>query len=261
MEDELEDARDLQRLGEAFVDATRGDDDGVGDVDSELLEEKNEEITQLRDRVGDLEEHLENVQAERDDLATEVERLQGIEERVDQAERIEEQLDEARAVLGVEAPQPTAPPAENADDVAVAETTPHESTSADETTDVQEAILSEFRDDAVDRLVGKAESLSDRQRQLLKYIESRGKTLDSQKQWAKAALGLSSTPNTTHYDAMQGLIDEGFVRKNKDGSIAPNVRGLVEDELADYDVDDSTVDDCEQQVLARLAGRSAPQSG
>ncbi|QLD84693.1 hypothetical protein HWV23_02840 [Natronomonas halophila] len=52
---------------------------------------------------------------------------------------------------------------------------------------------------------------------------------------------------------MADLIDAGFVRKNNDGSVAPNVRGLVEDELADYNVDEATIEETYQEVLAQLA--------
>ena len=51
---------------------------------------------------------------------------------------------------------------------------------------------------------------------------------------------------------MSELIDQEFVRKNNDGSIAPNVRGRVEDELGNYDVDDATIEETHQQVLKKL---------
>ncbi|MGK7295277.1 MAG: hypothetical protein ACNS61_05500, partial [Candidatus Wenzhouxiangella sp. M2_3B_020] len=68
-----------------------------------------------------------------------------------------------------------------------------------------------------------------------------------------AALGLSGSPNSTHYEKMSELIDAGFVRKNKAGGIAPNVRGMVADELDGYGVDDATVVETYEQVLARVA--------
>lgn len=101
LEEELEDARDLQRLGEAFIDAA--EDRGSGsDVDRELLEEKNQTITDLRDERDALEQQLQDAKVERDDLRDEVERLEAIEDRVEQAERIEQQLERVRDVVGVD---------------------------------------------------------------------------------------------------------------------------------------------------------------
>ncbi|MFC7175222.1 hypothetical protein ACFQL0_21180 [Haloplanus litoreus] len=103
LEDELEDARDLQRLGEAFVDAAQGSDGGGVETEQhELLEEKNATIAELRERVTDLEAETDALREERDDLEAEVERLQGIEARVERAEEIETMLEEVRDVVGVE---------------------------------------------------------------------------------------------------------------------------------------------------------------
>lgn len=49
--------------------------------------------------------------------------------------------------------------------------------------------MAEFQEDDIDHVVSKVESLSDLQVRLLKYIESRGRTLPSQKQWAQATFG------------------------------------------------------------------------
>ena len=104
LEEELDDARDLQRLGEAFIDAAegRGEGGGSGEVDRELLEEKNDQIhtleSELEDVRGERDELVERV----DELEAEVEKLQSYADRVEQAEAIEEQLEEAREVLGVE---------------------------------------------------------------------------------------------------------------------------------------------------------------
>jgi DNA-binding transcriptional ArsR family regulator len=101
LEADLEDARDLQRLGEAFIDAAenRG---GGGEVDRELLEEKNETIADLRERVDALEAEAESLREERDELADEVDRLQGAAARVERAEKIERMLEEVRDVVGVD---------------------------------------------------------------------------------------------------------------------------------------------------------------
>jgi DNA helicase HerA-like ATPase len=97
LEDELEDARDLQRLGEAFVDAAQSSEGaGVDAEQTELLEEKNEEIAQLREKRDTLQERLEHMRDRADELQNEVERLRGIEERVEQAEQIEQEVEEVK---------------------------------------------------------------------------------------------------------------------------------------------------------------------
>jgi len=102
LEADLEDARDLQRLGEAFIDAAEDRGSSGGEVDRELLEEKNATIADLRERVDELEAEAEAVREERDDLQAEVERLQGAAARVERAEEIETMLEEVRDVVGVE---------------------------------------------------------------------------------------------------------------------------------------------------------------
>ena len=102
LEEELDDARDLQRLGEAFIDAAEDRGPSGSDVDTDLLAEKN-------DRIHTLESELEEVRGDRDaaeekvaSLEDDVERLRSYEARVDQAEAIEDQLERARDVLGVD---------------------------------------------------------------------------------------------------------------------------------------------------------------
>jgi len=118
---------------------------------------------------------------------------------------------------------------------------------------VEGSIMAEFQQEAVDRLVSRVEDLNERQCRLLKFIEAHGQTLSSQKDWAQRTFGLQSDPSGSHYEDMSEVIDQGFVRKNNDGSIAPNVRGKVEDELGNYDVDEATIDATYEQVMAELA--------
>lgn len=118
---------------------------------------------------------------------------------------------------------------------------------------VRSHLLAEFQEDAVDRILDNIGEMSPDQRRLLKYIESRGRTLDSQKRWAQAALGLDSKPNSTHYTAMGELLERNYARKNKDGSIAPNVRGKIEGYLSKYDAAEDVVQETYEAVLTRLA--------
>jgi len=103
LEADLEQAEDLQRLGEAIMNAAGGGDGSAVDAEQqELLEEKTETIAELREQIDALETTLADVRDDRDDLREEVQRLQGVEQRVAAAERIEQQLEEARDVLGVD---------------------------------------------------------------------------------------------------------------------------------------------------------------
>ena len=116
---DLDDARDLQRLGEAFIDAAETRGDAGGDVDRELLEEKNETIADLRDRVDDLEATAEDLRQERDALEAEAERLQSAEARVERAEEIETMLEKVRDVVGAGVEMsPTAAPGTESEEAA-----------------------------------------------------------------------------------------------------------------------------------------------
>jgi prefoldin subunit 5 len=101
LEEELEDARDLQHLGEAFLDAVQDEDSaGAGEVDRELLEEKNETIRDLRNRVDELATERDALQSDVEDLQAEVDRLESYRDRVDQAEEIEERWNAVEEWLG-----------------------------------------------------------------------------------------------------------------------------------------------------------------
>lgn len=52
---------------------------------------------------------------------------------------------------------------------------------------------------------------------------------------------------------MKDLIKKGFVRKNNDGSVAPNVESLVEEELEGYDTSEKMIEQTQQKVMSRLA--------
>ncbi|QLD84639.1 hypothetical protein HWV23_02565 [Natronomonas halophila] len=246
---ELEDtdrlASALENLGSNGGGAVEDVGEGVAD-----LQERVDELKAQRDA---LEADLEEARAEADAAREERNELE------DQLADVEAELQELRAAFDaaaedveslvdtfdveVDFEQPPEPEAST--DVSSQQST--------RSVGVQEDILADFAQDAVDRLVEKTASLSPQEKKLLKFIEARGKTLGSQKAWAQAALGLDGNPNSTHYDEMADLIDAGFVRKNNDGSVAPNVRGLVEDELADYNVDEATIEETYQEVLAQLA--------
>ena len=209
------------------------------------LQGRVDELKQERDR---LQEELDDVQAERDELAEQNEALQ---ERVADLEADVQELrsafEGAALVETFDVDADLAPPAEAAAGTDDAGAEPPTSST------VEGSIMAEFQQEAVDRLVSRVEDLNERQCRLLKFIEAHGQTLSSQKDWAQRTFGLQSDPSGSHYEDMSEVIDQGFVRKNNDGSIAPNVRGKVEDELGNYDVDEATIDATYEQVMAELA--------
>ena len=118
--------------------------------------------------------------------------------------------------------------------------------------DVQDAILQDFQEEAVNRILSTVSELSEMQRKLLLFIESRGKNVRSKTQWAKAALGHGTSSATS--EAMQELENHDFVETNNDGSIKPTMRSMVRDELSGYDVDEDVVEDTYQKLLAKISG-------
>ena len=102
LEDELDKAQDFRRFGEALVQGAQGGQIDVGEVDAELIEEKNQTISDLREDINELETELEKITSERDRLHTEVERLEAIENRVEYAEQIEERLEAAKNAFGLD---------------------------------------------------------------------------------------------------------------------------------------------------------------
>lgn len=272
-EDELEQLREEnERLREEKEELEQelADVDRLGSALEKLSQSNGGGAAQdVGEGVADLQSRVDELKQERDALQQRVEETEG---DLSHAEADRQQAEERVADLEADVQElRSAFDAAAADVASLVETfdietdldlTPEPTAGVGETTetqpamDVQDAILADFQSEAVDRLVSRVEALTDRQRRLLKYIESRGKTLSSQKDWAQRTFGLSSDPSGTHYEAMGELVDQRFVRKNKDGSIAPNVRGLVEDELGGYEVDDETINDTYNKVLSRLAGQN-----
>ena len=254
LEEELANVDKLSDAMERLVGSGNGGADAgaaaeVGEGVQEL-QGRVDELKQERDRLQD---ELDDLQGKRDDLVDQNETLQ--EEVADLEADVQElrssfegaREDVAALVETFDVDVDLSPPteAEAATDDAGSEP-PTSST-------VEGSIMAEFQQEAVDRVVSMVEDLNERQCRLLKYIEAHGKTVSSQKAWAQRTFGLQSDPSGSHYEDMSAVIDQGFVRKNKDGSIAPNVRGKVEAELGNYDVDDATIEQTYNQVLAELA--------
>jgi len=210
LEDELEDARDLQRLGEAFVDAMQGEGgEDVADVDRELLEEKNETIADLRERVDGLEEQLGDVQEERDELATEVDRLRGVEERVEEAERIEDQLNEIEAWFA-SAPAPLREVGDQAD-AFFAEYGAGDLDAEDLDVDVDEAIVEDL-DEAREEVRELRARLQDAH-ETIDQLQLENERLQEESSGAGATAGNDLSALIQH-DAVQAAVD--VAKKNSD---------------------------------------------
>lgn len=254
LEEELANVDKLSDAMERLVGSGNGGaGDGAAAEVGEGVQELQGRVDELKQERDRLQEDLDDVQAERDELAEQNEALQ---ERVADLEADVQELrsafegareDVAALVETFDVDADLAPPAEAAAGTDDAGAEPPTSST------VEGSIMAEFQQEAVDRLVSRVEDLNERQCRLLKFIEAHGQTLSSQKDWAQRTFGLQSDPSGTHYEDMSEVIDQGFVRKNNDGSIAPNVRGRVEEELGNYDVDEATIDETYEQVMAELA--------
>jgi len=110
LEDEVERLRTADEAIDLLTSRIKGQSDGVGDDApdelQERLAEKNERIRELEAEVEDVADERDTLQARVDELESEVERLAGVKERVEEAERIEQQLDDAREILGVDVQEP-----------------------------------------------------------------------------------------------------------------------------------------------------------
>ena len=248
--DKLSDAMErLVGAGNGGVDANAGAAAEVGEGVQDL-QRRVDELKQERDR---LHADLKDIRTERDGLAEENEALQ---ERVADLEADVQELQSAFEAAREDVAALVETFDVDVDVLPAAEIEPATDDADVETpasSAAEDSIMAEFQQEAVDRILSMVEELNDRQRRLVKYIEAHGRTVSSQKAWAQQTFGLQSEPNGTHYEEMGEVVDHGFVRKNKNGSIAPNVRGRVEDELAGYDADEATVEETYEQVLAALA--------
>lgn len=115
--------------------------------------------------------------------------------------------------------------------------------------DIEDLVLSDFQEDAVNSLMDEVEDLSERQRKLLLFIEAKGKTLSSKKKWANDAVGYKSGDV---YDDMSDLEDRGFVVVNKGGSVKPATEQKVRDELKAFDPEDGDIEDVKKRILQKI---------
>jgi len=247
--DELEtELEDTNRLADA-LDNLRGNNSAAEDV-GEAAVDLQDRVDNLKAERDDLQQQLATLRDERDDLATENQALQeDIADLEAEVQELRSAFDGARDDI-----QHLAETFEVDVDLDAGGDN-HGDEGTDQRTALPQAqMLKDFEERAVEDLMTTVqEGLSERQRDLLRYLESRGQTLDSQKAWAQAALGIDGNPGSDHYNAMQGLIECGFALKNKDGSIKPALRDHLEAELEQFEASQDRIDQTYQQALAELA--------
>ncbi|SEU01230.1 helicase HerA domain-containing protein [Natrinema hispanicum] len=114
LEAELENQQNIadaaQQMAAALQNGTDAGDAVPEDFDAQI-EAKNERIRELESRLDDVVDERDQLRGRVDDLEREVDRLQIAADRIERAEEIEQQLEQAREVLGVEVEaETTAPP-------------------------------------------------------------------------------------------------------------------------------------------------------
>lgn len=243
---------DVDRLGSALEKLGQASNGGAAAQD-------------VGEGVSELQSRVESLRTERDALHDQIESLEADLDAASSArEQAEERVADLEADIQELRSQHTAAAAAVEElagtlDVDVSVTDPISNSERVSGTDepgdggVEDEILTSFQDEAVGRIMDRVSGLSDRERKLLLYIESRGVTIKSQKAWAQKTFGVQGDPGGGYYDAMRTVIDDGFVKKNKDGSIKPQTKTMVTQELSAYDVDSSTIDETYREVLSQLA--------
>jgi hypothetical protein len=250
MQEALENREELRK---ALKGLNEADSSSSGDVQeiSEKAEELEEENEDLRNRLDEKGDELQELREERDRLQEEYEAL---EEKYESRLQGLNSLRSAFQQLGLASEgEVTVDDGVSEDDV---ESIVEEKLSEIDTTatgesvsDIEDLVLSDFQEDAVNSLMDEVENLSQRQRKLLLFIEAKDKTFSSKKEWANGAVGYT---DGDVYSDMSDLEDRGFVKKNADGSIKPATEQKVRDELRPYDPEEADVEDVKKRILQKV---------
>lgn len=250
--EELEDELDQQESLRGLL--KRGLEEPDGEASEELaegideLEERNQElrdkIEELEEEKQNIEERLEDVESERDkwkdkydsDLAG----LNSLRSAFQQlgitsdGEVTVEEIDEDRI--------------ESIVDKKIQETNIGGSKEAVE--NVQDAILQEFQEEAIGRIMDEVDSFNEKQRKIVMFAESKGKQLESKTAASKNAVGYW---NKNVKEAFDKLVEDGFIRKDSSSNFYPNLKSKVESELLGYDASDEVIEETYQKLLAKVS--------
>ncbi|MFB1064907.1 hypothetical protein [Natrinema sp. H-ect4] len=250
LQEALENREELRKALKGLDEPDSSSSSDVKEI-SERAEELEEENEKLRRKLDEKEESLEMLKQEYENLKDEYD---GLEEKFESRLQGLNSLRSAFQQLGLASEgEVTVEGGLSEDDVEsiVDDKISQVDTAStgESVSDIEDLVLSDFQEDAVNSLMDEVEELGQRQKKLLLFIEAKGKTLSSKKDWANGALGFK---NGDVYNDMSDLEDRGFVQKNADGSIKPATEQKVRDELRPYDPEDSDVEDVKKQLLQKI---------
>lgn len=117
---------------------------------------------------------------------------------------------------------------------------------------IREEILEEYQEEAVENILEDVENMTERQKELLLYIEARGKNVSSKTAWYRNALNAKGNYGSAISEYMDELIKQGFVRSDAGHNYYPNTKKMVEEKLNEYDVSDSRIQETYNKVLAKI---------
>ncbi len=250
MQEALENREELRKALKGLNETDSSSSQNVQEI-SERAEELEEENEDLRNRLEEKEDQLQEIREERDRLQVDYEAL---EEKFESRLQGLNSLRSAFQQLGLASEgEVTVEGGVSEDDVeSIVEDKLSEAdtgSTGGSVSGIEDLVLSDFQEDAVDSLMDEVEDLSQRQKKLLLFIEVKGKNLSSKKDWANGALGFK---NGDVYNDMNDLQERGFVEKNAAGNVKPATEQKVRDELNPYDPSDSDVEDVKKQLLQKV---------
>lgn len=117
--------------------------------------------------------------------------------------------------------------------------------------DIFDQALEEIQQAAVDSLMEEVDELSTLGKKTVYFLESRGKSVDSQTQLAQDALGYQKAGGRAS-EVFSNLRDKGFIRVASNGSVHPNLEEKVKEELEGYDATEEQIQDVRKRIFAEL---------
>jgi len=117
---------------------------------------------------------------------------------------------------------------------------------------IREEILQEYQEEAVHKIMEEVDGMTDRQKNLLLYIEARGKSVSSKTNWYRNALNTTGGYGTAMKEYMDELEAQGFVRVDKGGNVHPETEEKVDEKLSEYNAGQDEVRNTYNKVLARI---------
>lgn len=117
---------------------------------------------------------------------------------------------------------------------------------------IREEILQEYQEEAVEGIMSDVENMSERQKELLLFLEARGKSIGSKTKWYRNALNVSGSYGSAIKEYMDELINKGYVRKDQGGNLHPETENMIENNLSEYDANEQEIKETYNKVLAKI---------